>query len=218
MSAVNDNRPDGAALDARVRAAGALRALGHALVSSDVDDGLMIRLTTEVEAFVEEIERAPKRALHTREMTQALFADAPSEGGVRTHFTDCIVTGPTNPMGMAAQIHRHGEEAVLITTLGPAFEGAPGRAHGGVVAALFDEVMGFVLSIHTTPAYTGRLQVNYRAPVSLGEELELRAQLTERRGRKLSMTAHAHQGGRLVAQATGLFVAVDPDHFASGSA
>ncbi len=218
MSPVNDNLPPIASLDRRVRAAGALRALGHALVSHDVDDEAMTRLATQIEVLVEETERAPQRRLHTAEMTQALFADAPSEGGVRTHFTDCIVTGPTNPMGMAAHIHRHGDEAVLITTLGPAFEGAPGRAHGGVVAALFDEVMGFVLSIHTTPAYTGRLQVNYRAPVSLGEELELRAQLSERRGRKLSMTAHAHQGGRLVAQATGLFVAVDPDHFASGSA
>jgi len=54
--------------------------------------------------------------------------------------------------------------------------------------------------------------------VNIGEEIELRAHLTERRGRKLTMAAHAHQSGRLVAQATGLFVAVDPDHFATGSA
>ena len=43
-------------------------------------------------------------------------------------------------------------------TLGAAFEGA-GAGAGGVVAALFDEAMGFVLSIACTPAYTGKLEV-----------------------------------------------------------
>jgi hypothetical protein len=49
-----------------------------------------------------------------------------------------------------------------------------------MVAALFDEAMGFVLSINCTPAFTGRLTVTYRAPVPIGVPLEFRARLTSR--------------------------------------
>ena len=89
-------------------------------------------------------------------------------------------------MGVAAETLRDGDDAVVRSTLGDAFEGAPGRAHGGMVAALFDEAMGFVLSIACTPAFTGRLTVTYRAPVPIGVPLEFRARLTGRDGRKLS--------------------------------
>ena len=62
----------------------------------------------------------------------------------RNAFPDCVVSGMANPMGIGARLWREGEEAVCQVTLGPAFEGAPGRAHGGVVAALIDETMGLV--------------------------------------------------------------------------
>jgi acyl-coenzyme A thioesterase PaaI-like protein len=119
-------------------------------------------------------------------------------------------------MGAAADVERDGEEAVLRTTLGAAFEGAPGRAHGGIVAALFDEVMGFVLSVHATTAYTGNLTVTYRAPTPIGVELELRSRLRSRHGRKLRIVAEARHGETLVAEADGLFIAVDPARFAQG--
>jgi acyl-CoA thioesterase FadM len=84
------------------------------------------------------------------------------------------------------------------------------------VAALFDEAMGFVLSITCTPAFTGRLTVTYRAPVPVGVPLEFRARLTGRDGRKLLMAAEAHHGEVLLAEAEALFVAVDPERFAAG--
>ena len=37
-------------------------------------------------------------------------------------------------------MRRDGDEAVAQVCLGAAFEGAPGRAHGGVVAAVFDAI------------------------------------------------------------------------------
>jgi acyl-coenzyme A thioesterase PaaI-like protein len=119
-------------------------------------------------------------------------------------------------MGVAAQILRDGDDAVLRARSGEAFEGAPGRAHGGMVAALFDEVMGFVLSITCTPAFTGRLTVTYRAPVPLGVPLEFRARLTRRDGRKLLMAGEARRGDTVLAEAEALFVAVDPVRFAAG--
>jgi acyl-coenzyme A thioesterase PaaI-like protein len=149
-------------------------------------------------------------------MVHAVFVVPPPDGRGRTNFPDDIVTGKANPLGMAADITRQGDVAVLRTTLGPAFEGAPGRAHGGTVAALMDEVMGFVLSIHATPAYTGRLTITYRAPTPLGVEIEMRAWLHSREGRKLQIEADAHHGTTLLAHAEALFITVNPEDFAAG--
>ncbi len=202
---------------ARLGAAAAMRRLGHAIVGHDVADEALERLTITVEDLLAQVEASPRRQRPTLNMNRDLFVVPPPQGGTRgSHFTDCIVTGPANPMGVAAKVRREGDDAVLRSTLGEAFEGAPGRAHGGIVAALFDETMGFVLSITCTPAFTGRLTVTYRAPVPIGVPLEFRARLTGRDGRKLLMTGEARQAGTVLAEAEALFVAVDPERFAAG--
>jgi acyl-coenzyme A thioesterase PaaI-like protein len=221
LTAVDDPRridgddSSGSPLSPRLRAAAVLRRLGHAIVAHDVDDESFDRLTTSAGAFLTLVEQAPPREPSTA--GDLFAAPPPPQGGVRgNHFMDCIVTGLANPMGVAAETLRQGDDAVLRTTLGAAFEGAPGRAHGGMVAALFDEVMGFVLSIACTPAFTGRLTVSYRAPVPIGAPLEFRARLTGRDGRKLLMAGEARHDDALLAEAEALFVAVDPERFSAG--
>ncbi|HEV7864680.1 MAG TPA: PaaI family thioesterase, partial [Acidimicrobiia bacterium] len=92
-------------------------------------------------------------------------------------------------------------------------EGAPGRAHGGVVAAIFDDVMGIVLTIHSSPAFTARLTVSYLAPVPVGVELEFRARQTWREESKLFIAAEATHEGNVIAEAEGLFIALPPERF-----
>jgi acyl-coenzyme A thioesterase PaaI-like protein len=212
--------PDGDGSDpspGRLAAADAMRQLGHAIVGHDIDDDSFRHLTSTVKELLAQVKASAPRPPQTLSMNSDLFVTPPPQGGVRgSHFPDCIVTGPANPMGVAARILRDGDDAVLHATLGDAFEGAPGRAHGGIVAALFDEAMGFVLSIACTPAFTGRLSVTYRAPVPLGVPLEFRARLTRRDGRKLLMAGEARHGDTLLAQADSLFVAVDSKRFAGG--
>ena len=41
-------------------------------------------------------------------------------------FSDSVVAGAANPMGLAAQLWRDGDVACMRVTLGKAFEGAPG--------------------------------------------------------------------------------------------
>jgi acyl-coenzyme A thioesterase PaaI-like protein len=202
----------------RLGTADVMRRLGHAIVAHDLDDRAFDRITATVEELLALVEGAPARERSTPDMNGDLFVVPPPQGGARgSHFSDCIVTGPANPMGVAAQVLRDGDDAVLRATLGDAFEGAPGRAHGGMVAALFDETMGFVLSITCTPAFTGRLSVTYRAPVPIGVPLEFRARLTGREGWKLLMNGEARNGDTILAEAEALFVAVDPERFAAGT-
>jgi acyl-coenzyme A thioesterase PaaI-like protein len=116
-------------------------------------------------------------------------------------------------MGVAATFRREGDDAVARVTLGAAFEGAPKRAHGGIVAALFDDAMGMVLRIVATPAYTGELTVRYLAPTPVGVELEVRARLVRREGRKLWIESEATADGTRVATASGLFITIPPERF-----
>ena len=95
-----------------------------------------------------------------------------------------------------------------------AFEGAPGRAHGGIVAAVFDDVTGFVIGKLREPAFTGELTVRYVKPVPIETLLEMRARLVDRERRKLFITAECRDCGDLVATCKAIYITVDPARFA----
>jgi acyl-coenzyme A thioesterase PaaI-like protein len=126
---------------------------------------------------------------------------------------DSIVSGGANPMGLNAAVWREGDVAVMEVTLGPAFEGAPGRAHGGVIAALLDETMGVVHVLNEALAYTAQLDITFIAPTPIGEPIVARAWLARREGRKLYIHASLHAGEVELARARALFIAVDPSTF-----
>jgi acyl-coenzyme A thioesterase PaaI-like protein len=205
--------PDGAAatddLAARFRSADALRRLGHAIVGHHVDAAVLDDIAATAHAWLAVLDQAPPRSRPVDDMKRRSYVDADRDD--LDHFPDCVVSGQANPMGIAIRPHREGDEAVARVTLGAAFEGAPGRAHGGVVAAVFDDVMGMVLRVIATPAYTGEITVRYLAPTPVGTELEFRARLTSRAGRKLFMEAEAVDvaASQKVAGAKATFIEVD---------
>src|SRR3954451_5257651 len=198
---------------ARIRAATALRRLGHAIVSHDVPASTFDAVATQVESWLPSVESAPGRSRSIDTMKQHMF-ERPPEGSPIGTFPDCVVSGDANPMGLDVQFFREGDEAVSRTLLGPAFEGAPNRAHGGVVAAVFDDLMGFVLGIVEAPAYTAELTVRYRKPTPVNEEIEFRARLVDRNGRRLRIQAEATDSeGNKVATAEALFLTIPKEKF-----
>ena len=97
----------------------------------------------------------------------------------------------------------------MEAVIGKAFEGAPGRSHGGIIATLIDETMGFVLGLHGLFALTARLVVTYRAAAPVGQSVVARAWLEHRDGRKLTIGATVTAGDVRVADAEALFITVD---------
>ncbi len=206
------------ASDARLAAADALRQLGHALVGHEVDDATFASIERWARDLLPTIEAGANRSRPVDDMKRRLFDDPPADGESMDHFPDCVVSGKANPMGIAIEVHREGDDAVARVALGAAFEGAPGRAHGGIVAAVFDDTMGFVLSMEKTPAFTGRLSVSYLAPTPVGEELEFRCRLGERDGRKLRIVGEARHDDQVVAEAEGLFITIPIERFGGTTA
>jgi len=195
--------------EARLRAAGALRSLGHAMVGHHIDDAFFERVVESIDGVLPGIEAAAPRRRPADAMKRQMFEQVVDDGARIDHFPDCVVSGHANPLGIAIVVHREGDDAVARVTLGAAFEGAPGRAHGGVVAAIFDDVLGAILSVLGTPAFTATLRVDYLAPTPMGVELEFRARLRERDGRKLWIEGEALHAGERIATAEGLFIAID---------
>jgi len=206
--------------EARTRAAALLRRLGHGFVRHDAPDELFEQLIKTILPLVEQLEAGTERnrSLASLGDGPSMLGELPADRERLSHFPDCVVSGAANPMGVAIEVHCDGGDAVAETVLGAAFEGAPGRAHGGVVAAIFDDVMGYVLSIHKVPAFTGRLTVTYRAPTPIGAPLIFRARLDQREERKLhiSATAHTRDALELIAEATATFIVIPIERFMPG--
>ena len=198
------------------RAALAMRRLGHALVSNDPAPEVLNRVAEGAIEAARLVEKSPKRVRDMVAMKRELF-EGPAEaapGEPISHFDECFVSGRHNPMGIGIQVFRDDEDSVAWVELGAAFEGAPGRSHGGIVAAIFDDVLGYLLSIHRQPAFTGELTVRYLAPTPVGERLTFRGRLVGREGRKIMAEGEATAAdGTVVATSTAIFVAVDVTAF-----
>ncbi len=196
----------------RLEAAALLRELGHDFVSHTFSDDQIDELIAQLSAALTIVRNGEPR-VRVLSSDRSGFASAIPEGRPleKTQlFLDSVVSGGANPMGLNADVWREGEVAVMEVTLGRAFEGAPGRAHGGVVAALLDETMGMVHFINEAFAYTGQLDIKYIAPTPIGEPITARAWLARRDGRKLYIDATLHAGDVALASAKALFITVNP--------
>ncbi len=129
-------------------------------------------------------------------------------------FEDRAVGGSANPTSVELSVRFEEEDVVADIVLGRAFEGAPRRAHGGIVAAAFDDVTGFVIGKLQEPAFTGELTVRYLAPVPVDESLEIRARLDGRERRKLFISAEMRAGEQEVATCRAIYITVDAARFA----
>jgi acyl-coenzyme A thioesterase PaaI-like protein len=98
-------------------------------------------------------------------------------------------------------------------TFGAAYEGPPGCVHGGIVAGLFDELLGVANIAAGVGAMTGTLTVVYRSPTPLYTELRLEGRVHEIDGRKVHTRGTLHAGGRLCAEAEGIFILVPHERF-----
>lgn len=200
----------------RIGAASLMRQLGHEFVGRTLSDDELETLSRTMRTLLDEVRTAPPRVRAlSRDRLEEFTLTIPTfdEIGERQLFSDSIVAGAANPMGLAAQLWRDGDVACMRVTLGKAFEGAPGRAHGGVVAALLDEVMGLMNVIHGAMAFTAQLDITYVAPTPVGEPIIARAWLARRDNRKQFVEATLHADDVLVASANALFISIDRSVF-----
>ena len=98
----------------------------------------------------------------------------------------CFVCGRKNPRGLYVTFYDNGRNEVTAThTIPDVYQGYPGVVHGGIVAALLDEVVARVSMIGDPHHFmmSVKLAVKYRHPVPTETELTDVGRIVELRGR-----------------------------------
>ena len=98
----------------------------------------------------------------------------------------CFLCGSENPHNVGLRWYID-EEGVVSSefTLTLAQQGPPGHAHGGLSAAVLDEVMGAAIWQAGYTVAAAKIEVNYHKPVPLGQLISTKGYVTRRSGRKI---------------------------------
>ena len=99
----------------------------------------------------------------------------------------CFACGRLNPSGMHLDFEVARDRAETRYVGDQRHQGYDGTLHGGVVAALLDETMGWAIFHQGIWGVTARLTVTYRRPVPVGEELRVTGEVVRDRGRAIEL-------------------------------
>ena len=132
----------------------------------------------------------------------------------------CFVCGRENSASLKMDFYRVSPSEVEAGYAVPEeYQGYPGIVHGGVIAAMLDEVIGrvFMQGDHPRFMVTAKLEIHYRKPVPLEQPLKI----IGHRGKDNGRVAYASgeildQQGNVLAEAEGVYVNV-PEQVSSGA-
>jgi acyl-coenzyme A thioesterase PaaI-like protein len=129
-----------------------------------------------------------------------------------------------NPVGLRLSFYETEPGVVETEYLAPEhFQGYPGVLHGGIVAAILDEITGRAhmgSDVHNPRfVFTGKLEVKYRKNVPLGKLLKFVGKVTKNKNRAVEAWAGVYDAetNELLAEGTGLHIDVPKDQLDTSS-
>ncbi len=191
------------------RLAAALRRIGAVAVGQPLDEAVVEAAAGRMTALADELEAAAPPIKVTRQKPipsghpQDFFPTSPMVGFANPVAPPVEVWAVTGPDG--------GREIRGRVSFAYPYEGPPTCVHGGVIAELFDEMLGLANLVVGEGAMTGTLTIRYRRPTPLLAPLELAARRTHREGRKVFTWGGIYHEGELTAEAEGVFILVPPE-------
>jgi len=134
----------------------------------------------------------------------------PAPEGVELSFPEdggCFGCSPSNTSGMQLRFRREGTRVRAGYRIPDRFHGAPGIAHGGIVAAILDEIScAAAVFVADRFVVTGELAIRYEQPVPVETTLELEAEIVgQSHARYAEIEACVRHGDALLARSTGKF-------------
>jgi acyl-coenzyme A thioesterase PaaI-like protein len=126
------------------------------------------------------------------------------------HTAGCLVCGPGNNKGLRLKLFVDPETGIVQTQFAPGKEhiGFQGVTHGGVLAAVLDEVMVWAATwAGKRFCLCGEMNVRFRQKAEIDQPLRCSARVELTRSKLISTTGEAlDSAGRIVATATGKYV------------
>ena len=122
----------------------------------------------------------------------------------------CFACGEKNPIGLHLTFDFDGERLTTKKFLPREFQGYEGAAHGGIISTMLDETMcKFISAKYHERALTGRLEVRYKFPTPIEQELKISAWEESQRKNIIVMRSTVEtQDGTITAEATAKFAVV----------
>ena len=125
----------------------------------------------------------------------------------------CLVCGLKNPIGLQVSFYElDNRELLAIFTPRDEYQSYPGRLHGGIIATILDETMGRAIMVQSQGDIWGvtvDLQVRFKRPVPVTEEIRVIGRITKNSGRSFEGTGELLlKDGTLAAQGLGKYLKV----------
>ncbi len=126
----------------------------------------------------------------------------------------CFVCGEENISGLQMTFIILDDGTVQAKyTIKEVYQGWPGIAHGGIVAAILDEVMAKLFVTNGTDhryMVTAKLEIKYRKPVPIGEEILVTARKIVDKGKLAKAFASLRNiNQEILAEAESTFIQVN---------
>lgn len=189
---------------ARARLTEAARHLIDAVMTSEgASDGDLLSTAESVERLVENLTGVPagRHPAGIRARDERAGSD---------YLPRSPVVGDASPLAPPFEWEVRDGRAVARAKLGAPYEGPPGYVHGGMIALIFDEILGMANIASGTPGMTGTLTVKYRKPTPLHRMVEIEAWVERVEGRRILTKGTMQVDGALTAEAQGIFVSLTP--------
>lgn len=121
--------------------------------------------------------------------------------------------GRANPLAPPVVAEEGAGRVDATVTFGDAYEGGPGSAYGGSIAAAFDGMLGRAVISSGRLGVTRSLQVWYLRPTPLRTPLRVEAVVGEVKGRDVEVAGRMWAGDKLTSEAKGMFTCVEDDRY-----
>jgi acyl-coenzyme A thioesterase PaaI-like protein len=124
----------------------------------------------------------------------------------------CFGCGPLNEEGLQMIFLPEGDVSVTEFEVPARYQSWKGVVHGGMVALMLDEAVGWAAWHKGHPGVTGKLEVRYRLPLRIGERVRLSGRVENVRRTLVYATAKIERisDGATVAEAMATLMEASP--------
>jgi acyl-coenzyme A thioesterase PaaI-like protein len=190
----------------------ALSAATRSLCERVRTTGAPVETLKEVQEVVERAANLLKPHVVPGPYAQAVYREGSGQTGQgqdpMEFFPFSPLIGRSNPVAPPVQFRVEDGVVHGRVTFGALYCGAPDLVHGGVVAAVMDELLGVANVVNGRGAMTGTLTIRYLKPTPLFEEIRMEGRSQEQDGRKIYAEGRFWSGDDLLAEAHGTFIEV----------
>ncbi len=180
----------------------------HHLRCSHAPDDALVEATAHIRQALEALRPWLKQGEGWS--TTSLASDTPGFAWCDDDLTAVMpyspVTGRRNPVAPPIRMWKEGREVRGEVIFSPTYAGPPDSVHGGIIAAVFDELLSMANIITGKAGFTGTLSIKYRRKTPLNTPIQLWGANVRQAGRRQFGRAEMRVNGEVTASAEGLFI------------